>query len=825
MESFLQDARYSLRALVKTPTITGIVVITLALGIGVNSAIFSILNGWLFRPLPVPAARQIVVLASQHKGQSAALSYPALVDLRSQAHVFSDVFAYGLGIAGLSVEHTPREFTFSSVTGNYFAALGLKPAAGRLFLPGEGEKPGDEAVVVLGYSYWQKNFGADPGIIGKQVLLDGTPATIVGVAPKGFQGLLFAFDLDGYIPLDTALSAERVGDARGYWTDRSDRFLTVVGRLKPNIGIKQAQSSVDLIAARMASEYPSTDKDAGIRVIPEWKARPAPFVSSFVPIIAGLFLTLPAFVLLLACMNVANILLVRATLRGREMAIRAALGGSRSRLLRLVLTESVLMALLGGGAGVAFGYGAISVSGSMLHSTTSTSSGFGYRVDYSLDLRVLAYTLITAALSGIVAGLWPAFRVLHGDVNLALHGSPAAGPKRFRWPGIRGMLVIAQVSGSLTLLVVAGLFMRSLVRAEHMFLGFDPDHVMSVMMTPRQIGFDETRTENFYHDLEERVRTMPGVELASESQTVPMGMPGPVNSILVEGQPVVPGERPRQVSSNRVDPNYFATMRVPLLEGRTFTESDDKVAPRVAVVNQTMARRFWPNQSAIGKRFNIGTSSGNPIEVVGVVADGQYFFVSPDPQPYFFVPLAQNYTPFRYLEVRSPLPPSSLADSIEEQVHKLAPDLPIIDARTMQDTVHGLAGLFTFRLAAALAGAIGLLGLILAVVGVYGVVSYTAAQRTREIGVRIALGAKRRDIVKLVFGQGLRLVAAGIVSGVGLAAMLTRVMSRLLIGVGATDPLTYSLVALLLGTVALLACWLPAHRATNVDPMVTLRSE
>jgi predicted permease len=825
MESFLQDTRYSLRALVKTPTITGIVVLTLALGIGVNSAIFSILNGWLFRPLPVRAARQIVVLASHHKGQSAAFSYPALVELRSQAQVFSDVFAYGLGIAGLSFEHRPREFTFSSVTGNYFTALGLKPAVGRLFLPGEGEKPGDEAVVVLGYSYWQKNFGGDPGIVDKKVLLDGTPATIVGVAPKGFQGLLFAFDLDGYIPLNTALSAERVGDTRSYWTDRRDRFLTVVGRLKPETSIKQAQSSADLIAARMASEYPSTDKDTGVRVIPEWKARPAPFVSSFVPIIAGLFLTLPSFVLVLACMNVANLLLVRATLRGREMAIRAALGASRSRLLRLVLTESVLMALLGSGAGVAFAYGGIGVSGVMLHSTTSTSSGFGYSIDYSLDLRVLAYTLITAAFSGIVAGLWPALRVVRGNVNLVLHGSAGAGLRRFRWPGISGMLVIAQVSGCLTLLVVAGLFVRSLVRGEHMFLGFDPDHVMSVMMTPRQIGFDEVRTENFYHDLEERMRAMPGVELASESQTVPMGLPGTVNSIFVEGQPGVPGERPPQVSSNRVDPNYFATMRVPLLEGRSFTESDSKVAPRVAVVNRAMAQKFWPNQSAIGKRFNIGTNSGNPIEVVGTVADGQYFFISPDPQPYFFVPLAQNYTAFRYLEVRSPLPPSSLANSIEEQVHKLAPDLPIIDARTMQNTVHGLAGLFIFRLAAALAGAIGLLGLILAVVGVYGVVSYTAEQRTREIGVRIALGAKRRDIVKLVFGRGLGLVMAGIASGVGLAAMLTRVMSRLLIGVAATDPFTYSLVALLLATVALMACWLPAHRATLVDPMVTLRSE
>jgi len=825
MESFLQDARYSFRALLKTPTITLIIVTTLALGIGVNSAIFSILNGWLFRPLSVSAPQQIVVLASQYKGQGSALSYPALVDLRKQGNVFSDVFAYGLGIAGLSVEHTPREFTFSSVTGNYFTALGLKPAAGRLFIPGEGESPGDEATVVLGYSYWQKNFGGDHGVLGKRVLLDGKPATIVGVAPKEFPGLLFAFDVDGYIPLNTVLAAERTGDTRRFWADRSDRYLTVIGRLKPDVSIKQAQSSVDLIAAHMASEYPATDKGTGIRVIPEWKARPAPFVSSFVPIIAGLFLTLPALVLLLACMNVANILLMRATMRGREMAIRAALGASGNRLVRLVLTESILLALLGSIAGVAFGYGSIRVSGAMLHAVTSTSSGFGYSLNYGLDWRVLAYTLLTAAITGIIAGFLPALRVLHGDLNPVLHGSSSGGLKRFRWPGIRGMLVIAQVSGSLTLLVVAGLFARSLLRTEHMSLGFDPDHVMSVMMTPRQIGFDETRTDNFYRDLEERMRTMPGVESASESQTVPMGMPSPTHPVFVEGHPLNPGERPPQASSNGVDPSYFGTMRVPLLEGRRFTESDNKTAPRVAIVNQTMVRRFWPNQSAIGKRFTTENNGSSPLEVVGVVADGQYFFISPEPQPYFFIPLAQNYTPFRYLEVRSPLPPESLAKTIEEQIHRLAPDLPIIDARTMQDTVHGLAGLFVFRLAAALAGAIGILGLILAVVGLYGVVSYTAAQRTQEIGLRIALGAKRRDIVKLVFGQGLWLVAAGIASGVAVTAAVTRVMRKLLIGIGANDPLTYASVAILLGTIGLLACWLPARKATGVDPIVALRSE
>ncbi len=426
METFLHDVRYGLRVMAKTPSITAIVVITLALGIGVNTAIFSILNGWLFRPLPVPAPEQIVVLASQHQGEGSAISYPALLDLRRQADLFSDVFAYGLGIAGLSVEHKPHEFAFSAVTGNYFSALGLKPAVGRLFLPGEGENPGEELLLVLGYSYWQKTFGGDPGVEGKQVLLNGKPARIIGVASREFHGLLFSFDIDGYVPLNTMLSLVRVGDTHRYWSDRDDRVLTVVGRLKPKVSVGQAQSSVDVIAARMAAQYPATDRAARIRVIPEWRARPAPFVSSFVPMIAGLFLVLPGLVLLLAGMNVANILLVRAMLREREMAIRAALGAARGRLMRLMLTESLILALLGSIAGVVLGYWAVGASGAMLHPVVTTSSDLGYRMDYSLDWRVLAYTALAAALTGIIVGLWPALRAGRGDLHLVLHGSSGA---------------------------------------------------------------------------------------------------------------------------------------------------------------------------------------------------------------------------------------------------------------------------------------------------------------------------------------------------------------------------------------------------------------
>jgi len=825
VEALLHDARYCLRSLAKTPSITAIVVATLGLGIGVNTAIFGLLNAWLFRPLPVRDSEQIVVLASQDHGGGSAISYPALVDLRRQADLFSDVFAYGLGIAGLSVEHKPHELAFSAVSGNYFSALGLKPAVGRLFLPGEGERPGEELLVVLGYSYWQKNFGGARSVEGKQVLLNGMPARIIGVAPKEFHGLLFSFDIDGYVPLNAMLSLVRVGDTHQYWSDRNDRVLTAVGRLKPKVTLRQAQSAVDVIAARMAAQYPATDSGTRIRVIPEWRARPAPSVSSFVPMIAGLFLVLPSLVLFLAGMNVANILLVRAMLREREMAIRAALGAARGRLIRLMLTESLILAIIGSIAGVVLGYWSVGASGALLHPVVTTSSDLGYRMDYSLDWRVLVYTALATALTAIIVGLWPALHAARADLSPTLHGGSAARFRRIGRLRLSGVLVVAQVAGSIILLIVAGLFVRSLLRAEHIFLGFDPARVLSVMITPRQIGFDDAHTDFFFRELEDRLRALPQVESVSMSETVPMGIGGSTSQIFVEGHSFVPSEHAPEISSNSVDPAYVPTMRVPLLEGRNFTDADNNKSTRVAIINRTMAHRLWPNENAIGKRFRMESEGAEPTEVVGIVADGQYLFVSPDPQPYFFVPLAQRYTPFRYVEVRSEVSPKLLVKEVEDRIHNLAPDLPIIDARSMQDTVHGLAGLFIIRLAAALAGAMGTLGLILAIVGIYGVVSYAAAHRTREIGVRMALGAERIDVLKLVFKEGVAPVVVGALIGILVAAIFTRAITKLLIGVSATDPLTYVVVVTSLSVVALLACWLPARRATHVDPMVALRSE
>jgi predicted permease len=821
LETLFQDLGYGMRMLKKSPSLTAIVVITLAFGIGVNTAIFSVLNGWLFRPLPVRAPEQIAVLVFSQDHNGSNFSYADLLDFQKQPAAFSDLFAYGLSVAGLSANGTPREFGYSSVTGNYFSALGVTPALGRFFLPSEGETPGTPLLVVLGNSYWQKNFGSDPGVVGKQVLVNGQPATIIGVTPKDFHGTLFAFDMDGYLTLNAMAMDKGSGQ---FWTDRRERRLTVLGRLKPNLSTSQATISSEITAQRLAAQYPSTNRDVTIRVIPERLARPAAFVSSFVPVIAGLFFILAALVLLLACMNVANILLARSVARRREMAIRSALGAGRSRLIRQMLTESLLLSLLGGIVGVLFAKWSIGASGSFLHSVTTTTN-FAYKMDCGLDWRVFSYTLAAAILTGVSVGLFSALRASPTDVNEVLQGSARGDSFSRGGSRIRSALVVVQVAGSLTLLIVAGLFVRSLRHTEHMYLGFEPDHVLNVMLDPHQIGYDEVRTKAFYRELEDRARTMSGVQSASLSFAVPLGIPGHVGFISVEGHPVVTGQQPPETSFNTVDPAYFATMRIPILRGRTFAESDNETALQVAIVNQTMASRFWPNEDPVGKRFRWTGESGPYVEVVGLAQDGQYFFLSPDSRPYFYVPLAQDFSSRLSLQLRSSIASDSLILAIQEQVRALAPDLPIIDLSTMQQTVRGLGGLFVFRLAASLAAALGFLGLSLAVVGVYGIVSFGMIQRTHEVGIRVALGASRKDILKLALGSGFALISSGVALGVISAGTLTHPMSKLLIGVTGIDPATYALAVAVIYAVALLASWVPARRATKMDPLVALRYE
>jgi predicted permease len=817
MATLWQDLRYALRMLAKAPMLTVIVVLTLALGIGANTAIFGIVNGLLLRPLPVKSPEQITVLAGKIEGDTLGiftLSYLRLVDFRKQADVFSDVFASRVDLGGLSFGGKANQFVYCHVTGNYFSTLGVQPALGRLFLPSEGEAGGKDPFIVLGYSYWQKRFGGDPTIVGKQALIDGQEATIIGVAPRGFQGTNFALDFDGYVPLNM------MSEEDAAWNDRKSAALVVMGRLKPGVSLRQAQSSVNVIAERLAEQYPATDKGVTVRVIPERLARPQPFANNIVPFIAGIFLALAALVLLLACVNVVNILLVRATMRQRELAIRAAMGATRGRLMRQLLTESIVLALFGGVGGLMLGVWASGAVASLL-----PPSRFPVQLDFSFDWRVFAYAMAAALLTGTLVGLWPALRAGRADVSGVLQGSgrsDTAGVSRHR---LRSVLVVAQVAGSLVLLIVAGLFVRSLMRAQRAYLGFDPDHVLNVTLDPKEVGYDQVRTKNFYRDLEVRVRALPGVQSASLAFSVPMGTVNDGTSIYLEGHTLAPGQQPPVVIYNHVDGPYFDTMRIPLLRGRAFRENDDEKAPLVAIVNQTMAHQFWPNEDPIGKRFSLKSATGPFVEIVGLTGNGKYVFIGWDKEPYFYVPLAQNYMAYRTLQVRTSVLPETLIAQVQSEVRALDPNMPVSDVQTMRQSLSGGNGFFVFQIGAILAAAMGIVGLTLAVVGVYGVVSFAASQRTHEIGIRMALGADRLDILRLVLRQGLVLVIGGVLSGVLLAWALTRSMATLLVGVSPTDALTFVTATLLLGGIGLWACYAPARRAMNLDPMVALRYE
>jgi predicted permease len=819
LENVARDIRFGFRMLRKSPGVTAVVVIALALGIGANTAIFSVVNGFLLRPLPVPSPEQITVLAIQQKDApvgSAGFSYPEFVDFREQAGTVGNIFGIVLGTVQFTANDRSEESSANYVSGNFFSALGLQPAAGRFYLPGEAETPGEPLLVVLGYGYWQKRFHGNPRAVGTQILVDGKSATIIGVVPQQFQGMYSIFETHLYLPMSAMTQEE---SASLFWENRDRRRILAFGRLRPGVSRREAQSSLDVITVRLARQYPSTDKWFTVRVIAEKSARPIPYANHFFAAASGLFLALAAFVLLLACMNVENILLARGSTRQREMAIRAALGAGRRRLIHQMLTESVLLAILGGAAGIIFGMWA-----SRLISSIHLQS-LPLHVDATFDWRVFAFAATSGLLAGFVVGLLPAFHASSADVNSILRESGQRDSFGIHHSGFRNFLVVVQVAGSFTLLVVAGLFVRSLQKVQAFDLGFDPSHVLNATLDPHQVGYDESRATAFYRELESRVRSLPAVQSVSLASYVPMGGFPNSRPISLEGQPTPAGHQAPSVLSNSVDPPYFETMRITVLRGRTFRDADNVTAPRVAIINQTMAARFWPREDAIGKRFSMDSDSGPFMEVVGVTANGRYKTVAEDAEPFFYVPLAQNFASKLALQIRTVGPPESLAAPVKEQISRLAPELAIVDIETMNQLLAGAFGFFAFRLAATFAAALGVIGLILAIVGVYGVVSFAASRRTHEMGIRMALGASSRDILNLVWLQGARLVITGIAIGAAAAWALTRAIAHVLTQISASDPVTYLTVAVLLATVALLACYIPARRAMRVDPMVALRYE
>jgi predicted permease len=822
METLVQDIRFGVRMIIKNPVVTAVAVITLALGIGANTAIFSAVNAFLLRPLPVQNAGRLTALGGQMKGQDAFgglthLSYLDYRDLREQAQGFSSLLAYDMNLAGMEADGKVDPVVINYVSSNYFSSLGLKPAQGRLIYGDETEQHGATPVIVLSHEYWKKRFGSDTAVLGKQLKMNGRSATVIGVAPQGFHGLYSVLSTDLFLPL----GMNDVGDDN---TDplkaRGAGGLRVLGLLAPEVSLREAQSSVDVVMRRLASAYPA-DKDLTVKLYPEWLARPEPDPSSATLVLGVLFMALAGMVLLLACTNVANIILVRATGRSREMAVRAALGAARTRLIRQLLTESLLLGLLGGAAGLMLG---VWIS-KLISSIRLVALGHELVLDLSFDWRVFAFGLGAALVTGIFVGLAPAWRASRTNVNQVLHeGSRGvvAGTNR-GWA--RHALVVGQVAGSLMLLIVAGLFVRSTRNAESMYFGFDPSHVLNLTMDTDNVGFDKARAHQFYRELEDKVRVLPGVRNVALASTVPMGYNGSTTQVFVQGKTAADKQDAPVIPFNRVSQDYFATMRVPILHGRVFNDRDKDGSPRVAIVNEAMARRFWPNEDPIGKTFRKQDASGPVLQIVGVTKQGKYFSPVDEAVSFFYVPDDQEPSTLRTLQIRVAGAPEALIPEVEREIHTLASGMPLIGVESMEQSLEGANGLFLFRMGERFATALGLLGLALALVGVYGVISYAAAQRTHEIGVRMALGADRADILMMVLRQGVILVGGGVLFGLIAAFALTRVFGNFLVGVSPSDPLTFSLVAVFLGGVGLLASYIPARRAMNVEPLRALKYE
>ena len=822
IETLAQDVRYGLRMLRRAPGFTVIAVVTLALGIGANTAIFSIVNALLFRPLPARAPQEVVSLIShdQTGSTSNGFSYPDFEDIRSQTTgVFNDLAGVQVfQMDGLSIRGQSQPMWTSYVTANFFQVLGVQATLGSVFQPIEGKLASSDPVMVLGYSFWQNRLGGDRNLIGQSVSVNGHPVTIIGVAPKGFCGIAPILDTQAYLPI--GMAAITADSKPGFLADRRADSLVVFGRLSKGLRPEGAKPELDVVARRISHQYADIHKWDSLQAFTIGALGPGTDSSAPATIkkMAALFLVLVGLVLVLACMNVANLLLVRAAARQREMAIRSALGAGARRLVRQLLTESLMLAVLGCGVGILMG---LSVTNAI--SSVNFSTGIPIVFDLSFDWRVFAYALCAALVTGALVGIGPAIRVSRGNLNNLLHESLRTSTvSRQR---ARSALVVAEIAGSLMLLIVAGLFVRSLQAVERADLGFDPEGVVNLSLAPTEGGYEEPEARELLENILQRTNTLPGVESASLALTVPMGYYSYGDDLRIDGYLVPNGQEPPSAGFNAVSPRFFQTMRIALIRGRSFVEADNQKSENVAVINEEMARRYWPNEDSVGRTFSLANDASRPIRIVGVVKNSRTGGLTGPFRPYFYRPFAQDYQVPVTLQLRTTLPAATSIREATEAVHSLAPAIPVFDVQTMSQALDTLNGLLLYKLGAGLTGAMGILGLLLGTVGVYGVVSYAASQRTHEIGIRMALGAQPSQVRKSILSQGMIVTGVGLLIGILLAGLIARAVGDFLAEVSPLDPLTYFVASLLIAFVALSACYIPARRAMRVDPMVALRHE
>jgi predicted permease len=810
MEILLKDIQYGIRSLLKRPGFAAVAVITLALGIGANTAIFSVVNAVLLRALPFPDPDRLVMVWEDASFAGFPRNTPApanYADWKAQNQVFEEMAAFDQRSFNLTGDGEPEKTEAYGVTANFFGLLGIRPVLGRVILP-EEDKPEANKVVMLSYILWQQRYGGERSVVGRELLLNGEKYTVVGVMPAGFQFMESRIGL--WVPM--AFTSETL-------IQRGNHYLNVVARMKPGVTLAQANADIRTIQQRIAHDHPD---EAG---------RLSAYVMSLRDQLAGdgrrpllVLLVAVGFVLLIACANVANLLLSRAASRSREIAVRAALGASRLRIVRQLLVESLLLATAGGVCGL------LLASWSFTFLQKLVPDGLTLSTKLNLDLQVLGFTLLLALLTAVIFGLVPALQASKIDLNEALKQGGGRTGLNVGGNRLRGAMVVTEVALALVLLVGAGLLIQTFLKLRDQYSGLRPENVLTLRtVLPGSKYPEQPRRAAFYKQVLERVKSLPGVISAGYATTIPLAWKGGTSGFFPEGRTV---ERALteglsyDANHRQVSADYLKTMGIPLLRGRSISDGDDERAMPAAIINETMARHYWPGEDAIGKRFKLGDPEDDIpwITIVGVAGDVRQMGVDEPVKAEMYLPYGQikdfEWFAPRDLVIRTAVDPLSMVAATRREIHQVDPDQPISNIRTMEEvlseeTVSRRLGMTLLTIFAALA-------LLLATLGIYGVLAYFVVQHTQEIGVRMALGAQRRDILKLVLKKGMLLALLGVAIGLGVTLALTRLMASLLYGVSTADPLTYATIALLLTLVAFFACYLPARRATKVDPMVAL---
>ncbi|HEX6717950.1 MAG TPA: ABC transporter permease [Pyrinomonadaceae bacterium] len=816
MDSLIKDIRYAVRGLIKRPGFVTIAVITLALGIGANTAIFSLVNTVLLRSLPVDRPTEIVSVSVRGKDDSmSAFSYPNYKDFRDHNDVLSGLLVYRFVPLSLSRGGANERIWGYEVSGNYFDVLNVNAIRGRTFLPEEDQTKLSHPVIVVGYDCWQRRFGGDPDLVGKDVLINNHQFRVIGIAPEGFKGTEFVYSPEIWLP---ASMIEWVEPGATWIDNRKTKNFFAIGRLKSGVSARQAEVSLNLLAQQLAKEYPDTNEGQSIKIVPPGFILPD--LRGAVVSFAWVMMAAVGLVLLVTCTNLAGLMLARATDRRREIAIRIAMGANRLRLIRQLLTESILLSFAGGAAGVLLALWIIKVLLAL-----KPPIDFPLALDVSIDWRVLLFSLLVSVAAGAIFGLAPALQATRPNLTTALKDTSAqGGAMKTR---LRSVLVVAQISISLVVLIAAGLVVRTLQQLQTMNPGFDTHNALTMSFDLGLQGYDDARGQQFYRQLNERLQSLPGVESAAVMSYIPLSLNYNSNNVFVEGKPTERGENVPQAMTADVGPDYFKTMGTPILQGREFTEADQDKTEKVAVVNEFFVRRLLPElqttAEAVGKRFSFSGPGGPWVRIVGVAKGGKYFNIAEDPRPFVWQPMAQDYSSSGILVVRTKGNPEGLFGAVRSQIQSLDPNLPLFDVKTL--TEHMRLALFPAKVAATVLGVFGLVALMLSAIGVYGITSYAVAQRTHEIGIRLALGAQLSDVLRLVLSHGLKLTIIGAALGLFGAFLATRAITSVLYGVSATDPLTFGFVSVLLIGVALVACYVPARRATKVEPVIALRTE